>query len=50
MLANAARRLGQTLSRSIVPMEALAVGAMQQQATVTSGPAGAVYNVGKVSF
>ncbi|KAL4438510.1 hypothetical protein ABPG77_000158 [Micractinium sp. CCAP 211/92] len=49
MLANAARRLGQTLGRSLLPMEAFAVGALQQQAAVTSGPAGAVYNVGKAT-
>ena len=31
-------------------MEALACGSLQQSAAVTSGPAGAVYNVGKASL
>lgn len=33
----------------MMPLEALACGSQQQVAAATSGPAGAVYNVGKVT-
>ena len=46
----ALRRLQQALARSVLPLQALTTGPMQQQAAaVTSGPAGAVYTVGKAS-
>ncbi|PSC74484.1 adenylylsulfate kinase [Micractinium conductrix] len=49
MLATAARRISQQCGRTLAPMAA-ASGALQQQvAGVTSGPAGAVYNVGKAT-
>lgn len=46
----ALRRGLQQCARSLLPMEALACGSLQQSAAVTSGPAGAVYNVGKASL
>lgn len=46
----ALRRL-QQCARSLLPMEAmLCAAAKEQVAGVTSGPAGAVYNVGKASL
>ena len=43
---------GLQLSRclpAVLPMEALALGLRQQQAAVSSGPVGAVYNVGQAT-
>lgn len=45
-LRRMSQKFVQQAARSMMPLEALACGSQQQ--SVTSGPAGSVYNVGKV--